>query len=67
MAQRSIRRMFARADKPARFGTGCEMKSKAAQMLAERGIIKSGDSLLVTRGDEAGVQGGTNTMKIISV
>ncbi len=43
------------------------IERQAAQMLVERGIIKSGDSLLVTRGDEAGIQGGTNTMKIISV
>ncbi len=32
-----------------------------------RGIINKGDMLLVTRGDQTGVKGGTNTMKIIRV
>ena len=43
------------------------IERQAARMLVERGIIKKGDSLLVTRGEQMGVQGGTNTMKIISV
>ncbi len=34
--------------------------------LRRRKIVKSEDLLLVTRGDEAGVKGGTNTMKIMA-
>ena len=35
--------------------------------LRRRKIVKNGDLLLVTRGDETGVTGGTNTMKILPV
>ncbi len=34
--------------------------------MRRRKIVKKGDLVLVTRGDEAGVQGGTNTMKILT-
>ncbi len=34
--------------------------------LRQRGIVKKGELLLITRGDETGVQGGTNTMKILA-
>ena len=47
-------------------GSKVPMERQAAQMLVERKMIKRGDRLLVTRGDEAGVEGGTNTMKIIT-
>jgi len=43
------------------------IEHQAAQMFVERKIIKKSGKLLVTRGDETGVEGGTNTMKIISV
>ncbi len=35
--------------------------------LRDRGIVKSGEQVLFTRGDLSGVSGGTNTMKIIGV
>ncbi len=40
---------------------------QAVKELRRRKIVKKGDLLLVTRGDETGVVGGTNTMKILSV
>ena len=40
---------------------------QAVKELRRRKIVKKGDLLLVTRGDLAGVQGGTNTMKILTV
>ncbi len=43
------------------------IERQAAQMFVERKIIKKSGKLLITRGDETGVEGGTNTMKIITV
>ena len=40
---------------------------QAMKKFLEEKIIKKGDLLLVTRGEQTGVQGGTNTMKIIMV
>lgn len=37
------------------------------QALRERGLAASGDRILLTHGHSAGVAGGTNTMKILSV
>lgn len=42
------------------------MEYQTVKELRSRKIVEEGDMLLVTRGDEAGVQGGTNTMKILT-
>ncbi len=51
--------MNKKSDKP--------IEVQAVKKILEDKIIKKGDLLLVTRGELAGVQGGTNTMKIIMV
>ncbi len=43
------------------------IEHQAANEFLERDIIKKGDTLIVTRGEVAGIKGGTNTMKIITV
>ena len=40
---------------------------QAVKELRRRKIVTKGDLLLVTRGDQMGVQGGTNTLKIMTV
>ncbi len=40
---------------------------QAIKQFLKRRIIKKGDLILVTRGDQTGVAGGTNTMKILTV
>lgn len=43
------------------------IEHQAVSDLLSRGVIEKGDILIVTRGELAGVKGGTNTMKIITV
>ena len=43
------------------------IEHQAVSDILERGFIEKGDMLIVTRGELAGVKGGTNTMKIITV
>ncbi|WP_028292264.1 pyruvate kinase [Oceanobacter kriegii] len=40
---------------------------KAVEFLKEAGHVKSGDYVVITRGDHLNAQGGTNTMKIVKV
>jgi len=35
--------------------------------LESRGLVKDGDRLIITKGDLSGVEGGTNSMKIVKV
>lgn len=44
-----------------------EVNARAVAELQQRGIVKDGDLLILTKGDYANAQGGTNTMKIIKV
>ncbi len=44
-----------------------ELYTKAMVQLKARGIVKSGDWVIITRGDSLGVHGQTNTMKILQV
>jgi pyruvate kinase len=44
-----------------------EVNVQAVALLEERGIVKKGDYVLLTRGDYMGIHGGTNTMKILQV
>jgi pyruvate kinase len=43
-----------------------EIQSQALERVREAGLIRSGDRVLMTLGDEMGVLGGTNTMKILT-
>ena len=43
------------------------IEHQAVSEFLDRGIIKKGDILIVTRGEVTGIKGGTNTMKIITV
>ncbi len=44
-----------------------QINQKAIDELQNQGIVKKGDWVILTRGDEVGVHGGTNTMKIVQV
>ena len=44
-----------------------ETQRLALESVLKSGLIKSGDRVLLTMGDEMGVLGGTNTMKILTV
>ena len=39
----------------------------AVQQLFDRGIVKDGDVVILTKGDQMGIDGGTNAMKILVV
>ncbi len=41
--------------------------SKTIEQLCQRRLVQAGDLVIVTRGDLAGVHGGTNSMKIVRV
>lgn len=44
-----------------------EINQLAVKELVQRNIVHAGDCIIITRGDEIGMHGGTNTMKIIRV
>lgn len=44
-----------------------EINARAVDELVERGVVKEGDLVVVTKGDYVNAQGGTNTMKIVRV
>jgi pyruvate kinase len=45
-----------------------KVTESVVELMKDKGIISSGDSIVVTRGDMLGDQGGgTNTMKIVQV
>lgn len=39
--------------------------SEAIGQLLQRELVQAGDLVIITRGDHAGVHGGTNTLKIV--
>lgn len=43
------------------------INQRAIKTLQKCGIVKTGDYVIITRGDEIGVHGGTNTLKIVQV
>lgn len=47
--------------------TNEEVDGKAVSQLQKRGVVKTDDRVIVTRGDVLGMHGGTNTMKILRV
>jgi pyruvate kinase len=44
-----------------------QINQAAITELENRGILKKGDHLILTKGDLTGVQGGTNAIKILRV
>ena len=46
---------------------GPEVSDQAIVELKERGILKSGDKIILTKGESQELEGGTNTMQIISI
>jgi len=44
-----------------------EADHSAIEVLRNRGVVKSDESIIVTRGEVTGVSGGTNSMKILKV
>jgi pyruvate kinase len=39
----------------------------AVEKVVDKGFIKEGDLVILTKGDQVGVDGGTNAMKIVNV
>lgn len=48
-------------------GTDESTGAAVIEMLKSEGIVKAGDFVLVSQGDQAHVQGGTNTLKVLPV
>ena len=46
---------------------GPEVNDRAISVLKERGFLEAGDKIIMTKGEAGEVEGGTNTMQIISV
>jgi pyruvate kinase len=44
-----------------------EIKRRAIQVLESQGLLKTGDMAIITKGDQDGVYGVTNAMKIVQV
>lgn len=44
-----------------------QVNQRAAKELQQRGIVQDGDYVIITRGDQIGVHGSTNTMKILKI
>lgn len=44
-----------------------ELVAQAVERVHQAGLVETGDRVLITMGDEQGVMGGTNTMKILTV
>ena len=43
------------------------MKTDAINLLTNLGVAQDNDLVIITKGDLAGIQGGTNAMKIVKV
>ena len=46
---------------------GPEVNDRAIAVLKERGILTSGDKIILTKGESREIEGGTNTMQIICI
>ena len=46
---------------------GPEVNDRAFAVLKERGILKTGDKVIMTKGESQEIEGGTNTMQIICI
>ncbi|MGB0733682.1 MAG: pyruvate kinase, partial [Pontibacterium sp.] len=44
-----------------------DVNQRAVDQLVERGVVSTGDLVLITKGDYVKAHGGTNTMKVVSV
>lgn len=52
---------------PSETGSGPEVAQHAVEMLKELGLLQTNDVVIFTQGDTSGIQGSTNTMRIITV
>ncbi|MGL4734642.1 MAG: pyruvate kinase [Enterovibrio sp.] len=52
---------------PSDTGSGPEVAQHAVEMLKELGLLQTNDVVIFTQGDTCGIQGNTNTMRIITV
>ncbi|MGL6177591.1 MAG: pyruvate kinase alpha/beta domain-containing protein, partial [Vibrionaceae bacterium] len=52
---------------PSDTGSGPEVAQHAVDMLKELGLLQTNDVVIFTQGDTCGIQGNTNTMRIITV
>ncbi|MNP73746.1 Pyruvate kinase II [compost metagenome] len=43
------------------------VNEKAVEELTRRGVVKAGDHVLITKGDYANAQGGTNSLRVVCV
>ncbi|WP_419835858.1 pyruvate kinase [Endozoicomonas atrinae] len=46
---------------------GSEVNGRAINVLKQRGLLEVGDKIILTKGESQEIEGGTNTMQIISV
>jgi len=44
-----------------------QLSAHAQKVLLERGVVKNDDLIIITKGDKVGVDGGTNSMKIVRI
>ncbi|MGL5334733.1 MAG: pyruvate kinase alpha/beta domain-containing protein, partial [Enterovibrio sp.] len=52
---------------PSDTGAGPDVALHAVEMLKELGLLRINDVVIITQGDTYGVEGSTNTMRIITV
>ncbi|WP_263080376.1 pyruvate kinase [Endozoicomonas sp. Mp262] len=46
---------------------GSEVNERAITVLKERGVLKAGDKIILTKGENREVEGGTNTLQIVTI
>ncbi|MDH5424526.1 MAG: pyruvate kinase [Gammaproteobacteria bacterium] len=44
-----------------------QLSAHAQKVLLEKGVVKNDDLIIITKGDKVGVDGGTNSMKIVRI
>ncbi|MOA43369.1 Pyruvate kinase II [compost metagenome] len=44
-----------------------EVNDRAVNELVHRGVVQDGDHVLITKGDYANAQGGTNSLRVVCV
>lgn len=44
-----------------------QLSTHAQKVLLEKGVVKDDDLILITKGDKVGIDGGTNSMKIVRI
>jgi pyruvate kinase len=44
-----------------------QLSAHAQKVLLERGVVSQDDLIIITKGDKVGVDGGTNSMKVVRI